>query len=62
MGEFSNPRLENEVYMESVYQVVNKLNDFKYADDNLESSFQRITIHNRLFSDCAYILKGFAEN
>ena len=62
LGEFSDRGSENEVYMDSIHHVVNKLNDFRYADDNLESFFQRIIIHNRLFSDCAYILKGFAEN
>ncbi|MDE6335389.1 MAG: hypothetical protein K2L34_02355 [Muribaculaceae bacterium] len=62
LGEFVDRGSENEVYMDPVHQVVNKLNDFRYADDNLKSFFQRINIHNKLFSDCAYILKGFAEN
>ena len=62
LGEFSDRGSENEVYMDSIHHVVNKLNDFRYADDNLESFFQRINIHNVLFSDCAYILRGFTEN
>lgn len=62
LGEFSDRGSENEVYMDIVHNVVNKLNDFRYADDNLASFFQRINIHNSLFSDCAYTLKGFAEN
>ncbi|MDE6578002.1 MAG: hypothetical protein K2J82_11150 [Muribaculaceae bacterium] len=62
LGEFSDRGSENEVYMDAVHQVVNKLNNFRYADDNLEPFFQRINIHNKLFPDCAYILKGFAEN
>lgn len=62
LGEFSDRGSENEVYMDSVYHVVNKLNDFRYAEDNLDAFFQRINIHNLLFSDCAYKLKGFAEN
>ncbi len=62
LGEFSDRGSENEVYMDSIHKVVNKLNDFRYADDNLEPFFQRINIHNKLFPDCAYTLKGFAEN
>lgn len=62
LGEFSDRGSENEVYMDSVNGVVNKLNDFRYADDNLEPFFQRINIHNRIFPDCSYVLKGFAEN
>ena len=62
LGEFSDRGSENEVYMDSVHEVVNKLNDFRYADDNLEPFFKRIEIHNRLFADCTYTLKGFAEN
>lgn len=62
LGEFSDRGSENEVYMDYANQVVNKLNDFRYADDNLEPFFQRINIHNRLFPDCAYTFKGFAAN
>lgn len=62
LGEFSDRGSENEVYMDSANEIVNKLNDFRYADDNLESFFQRITIHNRLFPDCAYTLQGFSQN
>ncbi len=62
LGEFSDRGSENEVYMDSVNQIVYKLNDFRYADDNLELFFQRIRIHNNLFADCAYTFHGFAEN
>ena len=62
LGEFSDRGSENEVYMDSVKEVVNKLNDFRYADDNLELFFQRMDIHNKLFPDCAYTLQGFSEN
>ena len=62
LGEFSDRGSENEVYMDAVNQIVYKLNDFRYADDNLESFFQRIKIHNNLFADCAYTLHGFTEN
>ncbi len=62
LGEFSDRGSENEVYMEPENQIVYKLNDFRYADDNLETFFQRIRIHNQLFADCAYSFCGFAEN
>lgn len=62
LGEFSDRGSENEVYMNPVNQLVYKLNDFRYADDNLESFFQRIKIHNQFFADCAYSFCGFAEN
>ncbi len=62
LGEIADRGSENEVYMDPKAEVVNKLNDFRYADDNLETFFQRISIHNQLFADCAYSLKGFAEN
>ncbi|MBD5348751.1 MAG: hypothetical protein HDR84_05840 [Bacteroides sp.] len=62
LGEFSDRGSENEVYMDSFHEVVNKLNDFRYADDNLEPFFQRVNIHNRLFPDCSNVLKGFADN
>ena len=61
LGEFSDRGSENEVYMDSANEIVNKLNDFRYADDNLDAFFQRINIHNKLFPDCAYTLKGFSE-
>lgn len=48
LGEFSDRGSENEVYMDYDNQTVNKLNDFRYADDNLDSFFQRIKIHNDL--------------
>lgn len=48
--------------MNSLNETVYKLNDFRYADDNLESFFDRIRIHNNLFEECAYTLQGFAEN
>lgn len=62
LGEFSDRGSENEVYMDFANETVNKLNDFRYADDNLEPFFQRIFIHNTLFPDCAYTLIGFSEN
>ncbi len=48
--------------MDSVNEIVYKLNDFRYADDNLEPFFERLRIHNGLFPDCEYLLHGFSEN
>lgn len=62
LWEFSDRGSENEVYMDFINEIVYKLNDFRYADDNLESFFQRIRIHNNLFADCAYTFHGFSEN
>lgn len=62
LGEYSDRGSENEVYMNSETQIVYKLNDFRYADDNIESFFQRIKIHNNIFADCAYTFHGLAEN
>lgn len=62
LGKFSDRGSENEVYMDSTNEIVNKLNDFRYADDNLEPFFQRMNIHNKLFPECEYTLKGFSEN
>jgi len=39
-------------------KTVYKLNDFRYADDNLSPFFERIEAHNLLFPDCAYSLIG----
>ena len=61
LGQFSDRGSENEVYLGKNHQVY-KLNDFRYADDNLAPFFQRIRIHNSLFPSCAYKLEGFAEN
>jgi muconolactone delta-isomerase len=42
--------------------VVYKLNDFRYSDDNLTPFFDRVKAHNDYFPDCAYTLVGFAKN
>ena len=36
-----------------------KLNDFRYADDNLTSFFERIEAHNRYFDACPYELDTY---
>ena len=61
-GEFSDRGSENEVYSPIDQEIVYKLNDFRYADDNLNSFFERIEAHNSYFPDCAYDLIGFALN
>ena len=38
------------------------MNDFRYADDNLTSFFERIEAHNHYFDACPYDLIGFTEN
>ena len=62
LGKFSDRGSENEVYISDHGNIVFKLNDFRYADDNLEPFIQRISIHNILFSDCSYHFEGLAEN
>ncbi|MCM1349228.1 MAG: hypothetical protein NC338_07435 [Firmicutes bacterium] len=62
LGEFSDRGSENEVYMDSANQLVNKLNDFRYADDNLTPFFKRIEIHNRLFPDCEKVVNFVSLN
>lgn len=62
LGEFSDRGSENEVYSAYNSNIVFKLNDFRYADDNLNSFFERIYTHNTYFPECAYDLIGFALN
>lgn len=61
-GTFTDRGSENEVYMSPDNKTVYKLNDFRYADDNLNPFFERIEAHNILFPDCAYSLIGFSKN
>ncbi len=61
-GSFADRGSENEVYTSFDSNCVFKLNDFRYSDDNLESFFERIFVHNMLFPDCAYECVGFAYN
>ena len=62
LGDFADRGSENEVYLSKDNDVVYKLNDFRYSDDNLTPFFDRIKAHNTYFPDCAYTLIGFAEN
>lgn len=61
-GTFTDRGSENEVYMSPDSKTVYKLNDFRYADDNLNPFFERIEAQNFLFPDCAYLLVGFSKN
>lgn len=62
LGVFSDRGSENEVYSSFDSEILFKLNDFRYADDNLNSFFERISVHNYYFPDCAYDLIGFSLN
>ena len=62
LGDFADRGSENEVYLSKDNNVVYKLNDFRYSDDNLTPFFDRIKAHNTYFPDCAYTLIGFAKN
>lgn len=62
LGVFSDRGSENEVYMNIEQSTVYKLNDFRYADDNLTPFFDRIRLHNYLFPDCAYTFVGISQN
>ena len=61
-GDFFDRGSENETYLSADGKKVIKLNDFRYADDNLTSFFERIEAHNQYFDACPYDLVGFAEN
>lgn len=62
LGTFEDCGSENEVYLSRSENLVYKLNDFRYSDDNLTPFFERIEAHNFYFPDCAYTLVGFSEN
>ncbi len=62
LGDFADRGSENEVYLSKGNNIVYKLNDFRYSDDNLTPFFDRINAHNNYFPDCAYTLIGFSKN
>lgn len=62
LGSYEDRGSENEVYLSFTENVVYKLNDFCYSDDNLMPFFERIHAHNAYFPDCEYLLVGFAKN
>lgn len=63
IGTFADRGSENEVYLSKENsQVVYKLNDFRYSDDNLFPFFFRLKAQHILFPDCSYTLIGFPAN
>lgn len=62
IGSFEDRGSENEVYLSFHDNIVYKLNDFRYSDDNLLPFFERIYAQNTYFPDCAYTLLGFSKN
>ena len=56
LGTFSDRGSENEVYINNETQIVYKLNDFRYSDDNLMPFFERIRIHNCLIAPSPLIM------
>lgn len=62
-GTFADRGSENEVYLSiENSQIVYKLNDFRYSDDNLFPFFFRLKAQQTLFPDCSYTLIGFSTN
>ena len=62
LGSYEDRGSENEVYLSNNENIVFKLNDFRYSDENLMPFFERIRAHNFYFVDCSYKLVGFSEN
>ena len=57
LGTFADRGSENEVYLsKEKSQLVYKLNDFRYSDDNLCPFFFRLKAQQLLFPDCSYDL------
>ena len=62
LGTFSDRGSENEVYINIETQIVYKLNDFRYSDDNLMPFFERIRIHNCLIAPSPLIMLQSSNN
>ena len=62
LGTYSDRGSENEVYINNVTQIVYKLNDFRYSDDNLMPFFERIRIHNCLIAPSPLIMLQSSNN
>ena len=56
LGTYSDRGSENEVYINNETQIVYKLNDFRYSDDNLMPFFERIRIHDCLIAPSPLIM------
>lgn len=59
---YSDRGSENEVYINNETQIVYKLNDFRYSDDNLMPFFERIRIHNCLIAPSPLIMLQSSNN
>ena len=62
LGTFSDRGSENEVYINNEIQIVYKLNDFRYSDDNLMPFFERIRIHDCLIAPSPLIMLQSSNN
>ena len=62
LGTYSDRGSENEVYINNETQIVFKLNDFRYSDDNLMPFFERIRIHNCLIAPSPLIMLQSSNN
>ena len=62
LGTFSDRGSENEVYINNETQIVYKLNDFRYSDDNLMPFFERIRIHDCLIAPSPLIMLQSSNN
>ena len=62
LGTFSDRGSENEVYINNETQIVYKLNDFRYSDDNLMPFFERIRIHDCLIAPSPLIMLQNSNN
>ena len=62
LGTYSDRGSENEVYINNETQIVYKLNDFSYSDDNLMPFFERIRIHNCLIAPSPLIMLQSSNN
>ena len=62
LGTYSDRGSENEVYINNETQIVHKLNDFRYSDDNLMPFFERIRIHDCLIAPSPLIMLQSSNN
>ncbi len=62
LGTYSDRGSENEVYINNETQIVYKLNDFRYSDDNLMPFFERIRIHDCLIAPSPLIMLQSSNN
>jgi hypothetical protein len=62
VGEFFSKGGENEVYFSPAKNKVYKINNFKYAGDDVSNFFERIDAHNKLFGNVPYTVIGFTKN